>query len=181
MKKILFFVVLFTMSNFSMFAQEVQEPEFVGEPYLLQEQTPILIERDYARFKSGVSWTHNSWNALSLCIDGKHASTRTKAGKLTFVVKATDNNSDPMSIITIFKLKSKSNKRSIVLSADNSDQLFHSSKTYTKNLMKFTGKKYGESSYLITTNLEKGEYAILVKNPNNTDEKSVVVSCFGLD
>lgn len=48
-------------------------------------------------------------------------------------------------------------------------------------MMKFTGKRYGTSSYLLTTNLEAGEYAIMVKNPNNVDEKSAVVSCIGID
>lgn len=46
----------------------------------------------------------------------------------------------------------------------------------------FTAKKYGESSYLIEINhLEPGEYGITVTNPNNKDEKNLIVSCFGID
>ena len=182
MKKIIpLFVMLFIMSTYCSFAQEVQEPDFIGEALLVQDQTNVPLDKEYARFKSGVSLAHNSWNALSLYIDGKSANCRTKEGTVNIIVKAADNNSDPMAVIIIYKLKSKSKKRTVTLSADNSDQLFHSSKTFTKDMMKYSGKKYGSSSYLITTNLKAGEYAILVKNPNNVDEKSAVVSCIGID
>ena len=180
MKKIsLLFVMLFSMSN-CLFAQEMQEPDFIGDAFLVQEQTTVPLDKEYARFKKGISMKHNSWNAFSLYIDGKAANCRTKEGTVNIIVKAADNNSDPMSIIIIYKLKAKKS-RTVTLSADNSDQLFHSSKTFTKDMMKFTGKRYGTSSYLLTTNLEAGEYAIMVKNPNNADEKSAVVSCIGID
>lgn len=179
-KNIFLFVMLLTMSSFSLFAQKEQEPEFIGEALLVQGQTFVPLDKEYARFKTGISWAHNSWNALSLFIDGKAANCRTKEGPINLIIKAADNNSDPMAVIVIFKLKSKKN-RSVILSTDNSDQLFHASKTFTKNMMKFSGKKYGTSSYFISTNLQAGEYAILVKNPNNIDEKSSVVSCIGID
>ena len=181
MKKItLLFVMLFTMSTFCSFAQEVQEPDFIGEALLVKDQTNVPLDKEYARFKTGISMAHNSWNALSLYIDGKVANCRTKEGTINIIVKAADNNSDPMAVIIIYKLKSKKN-RTVTLSADNSDQLFHASKTFTKDMMKFSGKRYGASSYLISTNLQAGEYAIMVKNPNNVDEKSAVVSCIGID
>lgn len=173
--------MLFTMSNYGLLAQEVQEPDFIGESLLVLDQTTVPLDKEYARFKSGVSFAHNSWNARSLYIDGKAANCRTKEGNINLIVKAADNNSDPMSVIIIYKLKSNTKRRTVTLSADNSDQLFHSSKTFTKDMMKYSGKKYGESSYLITTNLKAGEYAILVKNPNNVDEKSAVLSCIGVD
>ena len=46
----------------------------------------------------------------------------------------------------------------------------------------FTGKKYGESSYLLTiNNIASGEYGITINNPNTVDEKMLIVSCFGVD
>ncbi|MDR5591582.1 hypothetical protein [Christiangramia sp. SM2212] len=45
----------------------------------------------------------------------------------------------------------------------------------------FQGKKFGESSYIITVpEIEDGEYGIIVKNPNSLDEKSTIVSTFGI-
>jgi hypothetical protein len=29
--------------------------------------------------------------------------------------------------------------------------------------------------------MEPGEYGVVVSNPNNRDEKRIVVSCFGID
>ena len=182
MRKItLFLVMLVAFGNSGLTAQEMQEPDFVGEGYLLINQTCVPLDREYARFKSGVSWVHNSWNALSLFVDGAAANCRTKEGTVNLIIKAVDNNSDPMAVVVIYKLKSKSKKRTVTLSADNSDQLFHSSKTFTKDMMKFSAKRYGESSYFITTSLKAGEYAVMVKNPNGQDEKSVVLSCIGVD
>ena len=178
---VLFFLLFFTIGASTVKAQEIAEPEFVGEAVLVKDGTAIPLDKEYGRIKIGVSLAHNSWNTKSLAIDGKAATCRTEAGNVTLIVKAVDNNSDPMAVITIYSLKSKSKSRKVDLSSDNSDQLFHSSKTYTKDIMKFTGKKYGKSSYMITTNLKAGEYAIVFKNPNNVDEKNLLLACLGVD
>ena len=162
-------------------AQDVVEPEFVGEAVLVKDGTSIPLDKEYGRIKIGVSLVHNSWNTKSLSIDGKAAACRTEAGNVTLIVKAVDNDSDPMAVITIYRLKSKSKSRKVDLSSDNSDQLFHSSKTYTKDIVKFTGKKYAKSSYMITANLTAGEYAIVFKNPNSVDEKNLLLACLGVD
>ena len=56
------------------------------------------------------------------------------------------------------------------------------SRTNSKDLMRFNGKKHGASSYIIELkNLKPGEYGIIVSNPNNKDDKRSIVSCFGRD
>ena len=48
--------------------------------------------------------------------------------------------------------------------------------------LSFTGRKFGESSYLITLDeTPAGEYGITISNPNNIDEKQVIVSTFAID
>ena len=48
--------------------------------------------------------------------------------------------------------------------------------------LSFTGRKFGESSYLITLDeTPAGEYGITVSNPNNLDEKQVIVSTVAID
>ena len=43
-------------------------------------------------------------------------------------------------------------------------------------------EKYGESSYRLTFDERPaGEYGIIVSNPNNVDEKMVIVSAFAID
>ena len=44
-----------------------------------------------------------------------------------------------------------------------------------------TAEKYGESSYRLTFGEQpEGEYGIIVSNPNNVDEKMVIVSTFAI-
>ena len=46
----------------------------------------------------------------------------------------------------------------------------------------FTASKYGESSYrLVFETRPNGEYGVIVSNPNNVDEKMVIVSTFAID
>ena len=55
------------------------------------------------------------------------------------------------------------------------------SKTHSENIIRFSGKKYGDASYIIQlTDLEIGEYGILVLNPNSNDQKRIVISCFSI-
>ncbi len=176
----LLIVLLSTCINST--AQEIEEPEFIGEVVLVKDDGPSqLLDKNYANFREGISWKHNSMNALSLNVDGSKAECRTKSGIIKLIVRAVDNNSDPMAVINIYRFKSKSKRRSVILSSDNSDQLLNPSKSFTNDLIKFQAKKYGERSYLLTVNLSGGEYGIIVNNPNNRDEKALIVSCIGID
>lgn len=159
------------------------EPEFIGEAFVLNEDgSNAFLDKEIGDFTSGWSWSHNSNKAFWLELKGPGAKSRFAAdAPLQFVVRAVDNNSDPMTIITIYKFKAAKKKRSVFLAKDNSGTLMKS-KTNSKAMMSFIGKKYGTSSYLIAPNdLEPGEYGIVVLNPNALDQKRVVVSCFGID
>jgi hypothetical protein len=162
---------------------QVTEPEFIGESYLLKaDGAYIHLDKEIGDFTSGMSWSSNSWNALSLEVTGAAAKTRFSLGEpLQLVLRAVDNNSDPLTIITIFKFSAKKKKRTVMLGKDNSGT-FLKSRTNSKDMVRFSGKKYGTSSYLIALqDLEAGEYGVVVSNPNTRDEKRVVVSCFGID
>jgi len=164
------------------FAQE-KEPDFIGEAYLLNsENESVKLDKVIGELSSGMSFSSNSLNALSLEIQGEESQTRIPIGKpINLVVRAVDNNSDPLIIISTYKFKEKKKKRTVVLSKDNSGSLIKS-RAPAKDMVKFSGQKYGNSSYLITlSNLEEGEYGIIVSNPNVKDEKRAVVSCFAID
>lgn len=162
---------------------QVTEPEFIGESFLLKaDGTNAPLDKEFGDITSGISWSSNSWNAKSLEIAGGAAKTRSLLSEpLQLVVRAVDNNSDPLTIISIFKFKAGKKKRTVLISKDNSGTLLKS-RTNSKDLIRFTGKKYGTSSYLLTfQDLKPGEYGIVVSNPNTRDEKRIVVSCFGID
>lgn len=85
-----------------------------------------------------------------------------------------------MTIIRIFKFETKKKYRKAVISEVGT---FSGAKGNDLEYVDFEAKKYGQSSYYlsITNTLEPGEYGIIVTNPNNKDEKQIVVSCFGID
>ncbi len=195
MKNLISIIALVLFCGLAVLAQEVQpqvkpspdvpmkEPDFIGEAYLLKaDGSFVQLDKEIGDFTSGISWSHNSFNALSLKIDGGNAQSRfTSNEPLQLVVRAVDNNSDPLAIISIYKLKASKKKRTFLLGEDNSGTLMKS-RTNSKGMIRFSGQKYGTSSYLITLkDLEAGEYGIIVSNPNNRDEKRVIVSCFGID
>jgi len=192
MKKLLpLFILIFAFSISAQVQPQVKtspdastkEPEFIGEAYLLKpDGSFIQLDKEIGDYTSGISWAKNSFNALSLKINGGSAQSRFPSSQpVQLVVRAVDNNSDPLSIISIYKFKANKNKRTFLLGKDNSGTLMKSS-TNSKGLIRFSGKKYGASSYLITlTDLESGEYGIVVSNPNSRDEKRTIVSCFGID
>jgi hypothetical protein len=182
MKLLTLFFIAFLVSALPTMAQ-VSEPDFIGEASLLKtDGSYIQLDKEIGDFTSGISWSSNSWNALSIKIAGGRAQTRfTSSEPLQLVVRAVDNNSDPLAIISIYKFKANKKTRSFLISEDNSGTLMKS-RTNSKGMIRFNGKKYGASSYLITLKgLEVGEYGIIVSNPNNRDEKRVVVSCFAID
>jgi hypothetical protein len=164
-------------------AQQVTEPDFIGEAYLLKtDSSNVPLDKEIGDLTSGISFSANSWNARSLEIAGGKANTRFPSDKpLQLIVRAVDNNSDPLAIISIYKFKAKKKTRSVLLGENNSGTLMKS-RTSSKDIIRFSGKKYGTSSYLINLNgLKDGEYGIVVSNPNNRDEKRIVVSCFAID
>lgn len=178
---LLSFALVLLSLNVLPIAAQVHEPEYIGESFLLMEDSlTISFDKEIADFTSGVVWS--SWNAHSIEIRNSTAETRFSSNEpLKIVVRAGDNNSDPLTIISIYKFKVKTNKRTVILSEDNSGT-FKKSKTNSKDIVRFNGNKFGNSSYIIELkNLKAGEYGIIVSNPNSRDSKRTVVSCFGID
>lgn len=162
---------------------QITEPEFIGESFIMKtDGSYSQLDKVIGDFTSGMSFSSNTWNALSLEVAGGKAQTRFPLGEaIQLIVRAVDNNSDPLSIVTIYTFKSSKKKRTVLISKDNSGTLMKS-RTNSKDIINFMGKKYGTSSYLITLkDLKTGEYGIVVNNPNSKDEKRVIVSCFAID
>src|SRR5688572_25386697 len=166
-KNLLFLILVALLASVSTAMAQVSEPEFIGEAFLLKpDNSSVQLDKEIGDYTSGVSFASNSWNALSLEIAGGKAQTRFSSNEpLQLVVRGVDNNSDPLSIITIYKFKADKNKRYVVISKDNTGTVMKS-RTVSKDMIRFSGKKYGTSSYLISLKgLIPGEYGIIVSNP----------------
>lgn len=175
-------ILLILMLGLAAWGQEM-EPEYIGEANVVRaDGTFAPLDKEIGDFTSGWSWSANSAKAFWVEVAGGKAKSRFKAGDtLQLIVRAVDNNSDPLTIVSIYKFKANKKSRSVLIGKDNSGTLMKSG-TVSKNLVRFSGKKYGTSSYLVTLeDLAAGEYGIVVSNPNSLDQKRVVVSCFAVD
>lgn len=183
MKKFLLLAAI-CFCSVGVYSQTVQEPEFVGECMLLKpDNTTVLLEKQTVQTRTAMS----AGRAISgfgsykqkLQIDGCCASTKVSAsGNIQFIIRAVDNNSDPLAIIKIFQFDSNKKFRRAEMASVNN---FGTTKTGKLHYLNFTGQKYGKSSYLITlTDKTPGEYGITVSNPNIVDEKSTIVSTFAI-
>ncbi len=150
----------------------IPEPEFVGEVYIIMRgnNNYAPLDKEVAQYKKGL---RNKYK-----IKGREAKLQVyNQGTLTFVIRANDNESVPMSIITIYKLTRNGTKRKVVVSQHG----IGISETVKKFEMPFTAEKYGKSSYLVVAkNYKSGEYAITVYNPNTVDEKKIVFNYIGV-
>lgn len=182
MRKILVFFSLFV--TFLVSAQDILEPEFVGECIVLKsDNSSVQLEKSTSRIKTaaGASLFIVGIGSVKskIVIDGCCANNKFKSTEdFQIIVKAVDNNTDPLAIVKIFKFESSKKERKAELASVNT---FGTTKSNNLIYLPFIAKKYGKNSYIITLKEKPiGEYGITVSNPNNLDEKSTVVSTFSI-
>lgn len=184
MKKftLLIALLLFGFSQAQTNESEI-EPSFVGEVVALQaDGTHFLLEKQIPNYRSNHSVSAVAFGIGQqrnrIRVDNCCSTSQIKANQdFQLTVKAVDNLTDPMSIIQIIKLNSKRKFREAIMSKSNT---FGTNKS-TLEVLSFKAEKYGESSYLLTLdNIEEGEYGLIVRNPNQLDERVTVVSTFSI-
>jgi hypothetical protein len=182
MKFNLLALTIFCLFSINMIAQEIQEPEFVGETILVKSDnssTPLEkhLTQNRTVASTGLILTGIGKVRNQIQIDGCCSSTIVdKNSEFKLIVRNIDNNTDPLSIVKIFKFEKKSKYRRAEVSAASS---LGSSKSNNLEYVPFTGKKYATSSYVLKlNNLQSGEYGITILNPNALDQKQTVVSTF---
>lgn len=160
------------------------EPDFEGEVVgIYSDGSSAKLEKHNVQMRTGggvyIAGFAASKSKTKIVIEGGRAGIRFKAGEpFALIVRAKDNKADPMSIVRIFRMKSTKKNRSAVISAVGSFAV----QSNTMEYLPFSAEKYGESSYRLTFGEQpEGEYGIIVSNPNNVDEKMVIVSTFAID
>ncbi len=186
MKK-LFCAALFGLFAGGISAQtpRIAEPDFIGEVVtILPDGSAAKLEKETVLLRTRANASAQIFGIgkakTKLIIDTPEAAVRLKGdGNIRFIVKAVDNETDPISIINVFRFETSKKKRLAELSSVSS---FGSVKSNKLERLRFSAEKYGEKSYLLTL-IDKpaGEYGITVSNPNHLDEKGIVVSTFAIE
>lgn len=185
MKLIVMIIVFFSSLLVNLYAQDIPEPEFVGETILVKsDNTSIPLEKHLTQNRTvsstGLILTGVGKVRTQIQIEGCCSSTIVdQNSEFKLIVRNVDNNTDPLSIVKIFKFEKKSKYRRAEVAATSS---LGSSKSNTLEYVPFTGKKYGTSSYVLKlNNLKPGEYGITILNPNALDQKQTVVASFSVN
>lgn len=163
----------------------IAEPDFIGEAVaVLPDNTVSPLEKENIMMRTRANASAIIFGIgkakTKIIIESPKAAVRlSKGNDICFIVRAVDNNSDPISIINIFRFESTDKRR---LAETASVSSFGSVKSGKLEHLPYTAKKYGTGSYLIKLSEKpEGEYGITVKNPNNVDEKSVIVATFAIE
>lgn len=186
MKKLFCICFCVLMSfNHAVAQTDPPEPDFIGEVLLVGSNGETqLLQKQVSKLQTRASASMYIIGLgevkSKLVLDGVGSTSVIDINDdFSFIVRAVDNDSDPLSIIKIFKFTpfSSSNTRKAEISSAGTFSGIESNNDY----LPFTAKKYGEHSYLIKlTERKEGEYGITVNNPNNVDEKQIIVSSFSL-
>lgn len=182
-RRITMFMAIAMMSMFAN-AQQFEEPEFIGEALLIEnDSTVTVLEKNLVAITVKADATMYIFGMGTVKekieVNGAMSPVRAKAGNIKIIVRAVDNQNDPMSIISLFKFEVKKDLRKILLASLGT---FSGSKSGNMASVSYSAKRYGESSYILTIpSAGAGEYGIIVKNPYTKDQKSTVVSSFGVD
>ncbi|MDR1983609.1 MAG: hypothetical protein LBQ28_02145 [Prevotellaceae bacterium] len=183
-KKLMTIVCSAFVCVFSYAQDNIAEPDFIGEVIAVKNGEPAgLLEKSTVKLKTnaGASLYLTGFGAVKtrISIEGCCAKTTFKSSdEIQFIVKAVDNNTDPISIISVFKFDEKKKERRAELSSASTFGASSNNLDY----LSFSAKKYGENSYIITLSEKPaGQYGITVKNPNSLDEKNLVVATFAIE
>ena len=166
----LFIILLTAMTVITANAQNnvtVPEPEFIGQVVVLtSDSTGITLPKEKSAIKaSGTHWGMVPVPGLGLLdkaktklvLAGRNAANNFKAGTIRFVIRVEKQEADPASYLRIVKFEVKKKTRESVISEFGLIQGMSADFSSSES---FDVKKYGESSLLISLQVEPGQYGV---------------------
>lgn len=187
MRNILMLCAMLCVSLTAMGQSEINipEPEFVGEVIVVRVDSIVqykTLPKERAQTRTAASasmYLIGLGDVKSKLTIKEHYSPLQISDEFPykFIVKAENNDYDPVSIIRFFRLQREGDydkKRTATIAVNSS---FGGIETNTREFVNFTARKYGESSYILSVQLTEGEYGITV---NSVDDANSVVATFGV-
>ena len=155
-----------------LFAQEISEPEFIGEAKIIiadSMEINLPIETAMIKARANASlYIFGMGNIKSVFyLNGAISSARIpNSDDFYILVRTDDNRHSPSAYIKIFRFDVKPDRRQAEWSSLGT---FTGASANNLSYVPFVAKKYGDSSYLIKlTEPTTGEYGIKLSTENNT-------------
>jgi hypothetical protein len=176
MKKIIYTVV-FLLLGVSLMANNEEslpypEADFIGEVYVIENDSVFLLEKQRTRIHAQASATMYIFGIgdikSSLKVANRCSSTRVKEGKkIKLLVRAQNNDMDPMTVLSLFRFEQKKKQRAAVITKAGT---FSGVSAGLEGHILFTAKRYGKSSYILeVSEMEDGEYGIMINGTVGPD------------
>lgn len=168
------FVVAFLFLGFGLKSQvKIKEPEFPGTIIFVNDSigNGLRLEKQKCSLKANGSaslYITGVGKAKAFCVvNGAQSNFRIDTQpNLKFIVTVKDNSLDPTSIINIFPLTTKKDKRFVEVGTSTT---FGGVEESTIPFLQFSATKYGNNSYLVElSNVAPGEYAITLPESRDT-------------
>lgn len=156
-------------------AQDIPEPEFIGEVTIVNLDT-----KEFKRLpkERGIIRVSNFMGEQTkkIVLSEESPFLISDRTSCAFIIKAADNRHDPMSVIQVFRFeKNLANQRVTELNRISIGNYYSQGEGNRKIYVDFEGKKYGESSYLITFPITAGQYGIIA---GAIDESNLIIATF---
>ncbi|MDO4756224.1 MAG: hypothetical protein Q4A54_07770, partial [Parabacteroides sp.] len=146
MKRIMLLAAFICMS-LCMYAQQINEPQFIGEVLLVKSNsTAIPLEKMSAtiKTKAGASVYLTGIGSIKSRIHVNGAQSKVRCsqadGPIVLIVRAANNENDPNSFIRVFNFEQKSNERRAEMSKVNT---FAGSSDNNFSYIEYNAEKYG--------------------------------------
>jgi hypothetical protein len=182
MRQLLFIFTLFFALTAS--AQKIKEADFTGNVRaFMPDSTIVQLDKTNVQVKTKATGSKIWWGIGSskafIEVPGNEAKAKFKTDSgFQLVVKVSDNNIDPSSVVMLFKMEVKGkNHRGQMGKVNN----FMGNSVQGFEQINYEGKKFGKSSYIIDPGtLPVGNYGVVVLNPDKPNDTNLIVYSFDI-
>ena len=180
MRQLLFiFTLLFALTAS---AQKITEADFTGNVRaFMPDSTIVQLDKTNVQVKTKATGSKIWWGIGSskafIEVPGNEAKAKFKTDSgFQLVVKVSDNNIDPSSVVMLFKMEVKGKNRRGQMGKVNN---FMGNSVQGFEQINYEGKKFGKSSYIIDPGtLPVGNYGVVVLNPDKPNDTNLIVYSF---
>ena len=182
MRQLLFiFTLLFALTAS---AQKIKEADFTGNVRaFMPDSTIVQLDKTNVQVKTKATGSKIWWGIGSskafIEVPGNEAKAKFKTDSgFQLVVKVSDNNIDPSSVVMLFKMEVKGKNRRGQMGKVNN---FMGNSVQGFEQINYEGKKFGKSSYIIDPGtLPVGNYGVVVLNPDKPNDTNLIVYSFDI-
>lgn len=177
MKKLILVIILITVC-LQVGAQQISEPEFIGEAVIVDLKTKQFRKLPKER---AVKRNANFMGYQTVKLTMKDEVSPLEISDKTdcaIIIKAENNSYDPMALFQVFRFEKNVNgERVCELASASTGNYYAEGTANNKKYVDFNAKKYGETSYILSFPISAGQYGVMTGALN---DDALIIATFGV-